>query len=204
MKCSNLTRQVPQRLASYALTSFKTRSKALGPRAFGTTMFSLRRRRRSGSTRTRVCPFGSFALLPQRSLSGVRRQNLCPTAKRTSTTKWSSSFAGTCKKQNSEMTDHMGLSWPESDWGSAPFYGSSEARSMARIVRAVRRGIKAAHAPQRRRFLASGRIVVRSQCHGDFFKYRGRSLDRQYMLQCEACTHVEYFGSKPKEITEEA
>jgi len=73
---------------------------------------------------------------------------------------------------------------------------------MARIMRAVRRAVKAAFFPKRRRYLAKGKMVICSHCGGDSFKRRYTFSGNG--LQCKACSHIEYFVNEPKEIAEDS
>ena len=70
------------------------------------------------------------------------------------------------------------------------------------VGRAVTAGLKAAsEASNSKRFHAGGKAVVCTQCGGDKFRRYGvmGSSFGGYGLECAHCSHIEYFGRRPKE-----
>jgi len=69
------------------------------------------------------------------------------------------------------------------------------------VGRAVRAGLKAAsEAPSSRKFQAGGKGVVCTQCGSDRFHHYGAGgwSYSGYGLECANCSHIEYFGKRPK------
>ncbi len=74
---------------------------------------------------------------------------------------------------------------------------------MNRTLSAVRKGIKAAlHPPTSFRYEAGGKIVVCSHCGSDAFDWVGVAgiSYAGYGVKCVRCTHIEYFGKRPRQL----
>ena len=74
---------------------------------------------------------------------------------------------------------------------------------MGKTLNAVRRGIKAAmHAPPSYKFQAAGKTILCSHCGSDAFNWVGVAgiSYAGYGVKCSRCTHIEYFGERPKQM----
>jgi hypothetical protein len=73
---------------------------------------------------------------------------------------------------------------------------------MNKTLKAVRRGIKAAfNPPPSHKFQAAGKIIACSHCGSEGFEWAGVAgiSYAGYGVKCCRCSHVEYFGKRPKE-----
>ena len=73
---------------------------------------------------------------------------------------------------------------------------------MNKTLNAVRRGIKAAMAPPPgHKYQAAGKTIVCPHCGSDVFAWAGLGgiSHAGYGVKCCRCTHIEYFGDRPKE-----
>jgi hypothetical protein len=74
---------------------------------------------------------------------------------------------------------------------------------MNKTLNAVRRGIKAAlKAPRTHKYEAAGKTIVCSHCGSDDFEWVGVGgiSYAGYGVKCDRCSHIEYFGKRPKEL----
>jgi hypothetical protein len=82
---------------------------------------------------------------------------------------------------------------------------------MSKTVNAVRRAVKAGFkaasgAPSVQRFQAGGKPVVCTHCGAEGFQRYGPlgATFGGYGLECSSCSHIEYFGKRPKEVEDGA
>jgi hypothetical protein len=72
-----------------------------------------------------------------------------------------------------------------------------------KTINAVRRGFKAAlHPPPGYKYEAAGKTIVCSHCGTDLFNWVGVAgiSCAGYGVMCCRCTHIEYFGTRPKQL----
>jgi hypothetical protein len=76
---------------------------------------------------------------------------------------------------------------------------------MPNTMKALQRAAKAAMTKSYVQFTAEGTPVICSQCRGDKFYVSVPSLRNiaGFSLECERCSHLEYFQKKPTELSEQ-
>jgi len=82
---------------------------------------------------------------------------------------------------------------------------------MSKTVNAVRRAVKAglkaaSGVPSPEKFRAGGKTIICTHCGSDDFEPYGPlgATFGGYALECSKCSHIEYFGKRPKEVEDGA